>query len=89
MSGSHTVELADTHREAKALSHQALNLTASGKRVALAIIQHKGEHLSPKLRGVAVAPLWECVLTFLLDTTRPAGTRWYDASGQGSASVPV
>jgi hypothetical protein len=54
--------LADTHTETEALSHQVLNLT-----VVLAVIQHHGEHLSLKLRGVTVAPLDECLLTFTFD----------------------
>jgi hypothetical protein len=65
---AHAVELADTHRDPEALSHQALDLATCGRRVVLTAIQHTGEHLSPKLRGVAVAPLDERVLAFTLDT---------------------
>lgn len=67
MSSAHAVELANTHTETEALRHQALDLAACGRRVVLVVIQHKGEHLSPKLRGVAVAPLDECLLAFTLD----------------------
>jgi len=70
MSGSHTVELADTHRETEVLRHQALDLAAGGRRVALAVIQHKAEHLSLKLRGVAVAPLGQCYLPVTLDALK-------------------
>jgi hypothetical protein len=31
VNGTHTVELTDTHREAEALSHQALDLAAGGR----------------------------------------------------------
>jgi hypothetical protein len=65
--GTHTVELADTHRVPTTLDHQTLDLAAGGRRVGLAILQHTGEHLSPKLRGMAVAPLDECLLAFTLD----------------------
>ncbi len=57
VSSTHTVQLADTHRDPETFSHQVLDLVASGRRVTLAVIQKKGEHLSPKLRGVAVTPL--------------------------------
>ncbi len=66
--GAHAVELADTHRETEALSHQALDLAACGRHVVQAVVQHTGEHLSPKLRGMAVAPLNEGVFAFALDT---------------------
>ncbi len=67
VSGAHAVELADTHRDPESLSHEALDLATCGRRVVLAVLQHKGEHLFPKLRGVTVAPLDECVLAFTLD----------------------
>src|SRR6266849_3404697 len=67
VSSAHAVELADTHRDPEALRHEALDLAACGRRVVLVVIQHTGEHLSPKLRGVAVAPLGECQLAFTLD----------------------
>jgi len=44
-----------------------LNLAAGDRRVVLAVIQHHGEHLSLKLRGVTVAPLDEFLLTFTFD----------------------
>jgi hypothetical protein len=65
--GANAVELADTHPETKALSHQTLNLAACGRCVVLAILQHIGEHLTPKLRGMAMAPLNEGVHAFTLD----------------------
>jgi hypothetical protein len=68
VSGAHAVELADTHHDPESLSHEALDLATCGRRVVLAVFQHKGEHLFPKFRGVTVAPLDECVLTFLLNT---------------------
>jgi hypothetical protein len=41
-----------THREVKALSHEALDLAAGGERMALTVVQHKGENLPAELRGV-------------------------------------
>lgn len=85
--GAHTIELADTHTEIKALSHQALDFAACGRHVILAVIQHTGEHLSLKLRGMAVAPLSQCLLTFALDTLEEPNTRSCDAWRQSSVSV--
>jgi hypothetical protein len=45
--GAHAGELTHTNREAEALSHEALDLAACGRRVVLAILQQKGEH-SPR-----------------------------------------
>ena len=36
--------------------------------MVLAVIQQKGEHLSPKFRGMVVTPLNACMFTFPLDT---------------------
>ena len=57
MGGAHAVQLANTDRKTKALRNLPLDLAAGGRRVVLAVIQHTGEHLSSKLRGVAVSPL--------------------------------
>jgi hypothetical protein len=65
---AHAVQLADTHREVKALSHEALDLAAGGGRVVLAVIQQKGENFPAKLRGVPMSPLSQCLLAFALDT---------------------
>ncbi len=35
--GAHTVQLADTHRDPEALSHQALDLAACSRRVILKV----------------------------------------------------
>jgi hypothetical protein len=75
VSGTYAVELADTHRDPEALSYQMLDFAARGKHAGPAVIQHKGEHLSSKLRGVTVAPLDAGVLAFVLDTTRVADTQ--------------
>ena len=68
VSSTHTIELADTHRDPETLRNAALDLAAGGKHMVLAVIQHEGEYLSSKLRRVAVAPLNEGVLAFTLDT---------------------
>jgi hypothetical protein len=46
VSGAHAIELADTHRDPELLRNAALDLAACGRRAALAVIQHKGEHLT-------------------------------------------
>ncbi len=89
MNGTHTVELTDTHREAEALSHKALDLAAGGRCVVLAVIEHKSEHLPAQFNRVAVASVDQCLFTFTLDATRAADTRSYDASERSSASAPL
>jgi hypothetical protein len=68
VSGAHTVQLADTHRETEALSHEALDLAACDRRVVLAVIQHTGKHLPAEFDRVTVAPLDEGVFAFTLHT---------------------
>lgn len=43
--GAHAVQLANAHGEIETLSHQTLDLAACDRRVVLAVIQQKGEHL--------------------------------------------
>ena len=66
VSGAHAVQLADTYTETEALSYHTLDFAACGRRVALAVIQHKGEHLSTEFDRVAVAPIIESTLSFVL-----------------------
>ena len=68
MSSAHAVELADTHRETKSLSHQALDLVTCGRRMALAVIQYKGEDLPAQFDWVAVASFDEGERAFTLHT---------------------
>lgn len=65
---THTVELADTHRDPEAFSHEVLDLAAGGIRVALAVIQHQGEHFPTQFDRVTMAPLDQSVLAFTLDS---------------------
>lgn len=83
------VQLANAHGEAEALRNAALDFVACGRHVVLTVIQHEGEHFPAQNGRVAVALLDEGVLAFVLDTTRVAGTRWYDASERGSVFVPL
>ena len=67
VSGTYAVELADTHTETEALSHEVLDLAAGGRRVGPAVIQQKGEDLPAQNGRVAVALLDTGVLAFALD----------------------
>ena len=57
VSSTNTVELTDTHREIESFGDEALEFRTGNRRVALAIVQKPGEHLSTHFDRVAVAPL--------------------------------
>jgi hypothetical protein len=86
---THTVELADTHRDPEAFSHEVLDLAAGGRRVALAVIQHQGEHFPAQFDRVTMSPLDQSVLAFTLDSAATADMQWYDASEWSSAFSPL
>jgi hypothetical protein len=88
MSSSHPVQLADTHGETESLRHEALDLAACDIRLALAVIQQKGEHLPAQLDGVSVSSLDQGTLAFALHPTRAVGRPSFDASGRGLEPVP-
>ena len=57
VSGTDTVELTDTHREIESFGDEVLEFRTGNRRVALAVVQQTGEHLSTQFDRMTVAPL--------------------------------